>query len=133
VKDSFFIRVIVFTLLAIGLATGFTRLLYIWMYNEAVRSGVEVTTAQIVKAFGFCLVYFACLLILPLFIRRAANRSHLSEKQFPVVLVVLEILLFLFSFMAVPTTGETMLLFIMCQPVVLVNGISIYGGFEGIL
>jgi hypothetical protein len=133
VKDSFFIRLIVFTLLAIGLATGFTRLLYIWMYNDALRSGVPVTTVEILKTFGFCLVYFACLLVLPLFIRRIANRSHLSEKQFPFVLVALEILLFLFSFLAVPTSGETILLFISCQPVVLVNGISIYGGFEGIL
>ena len=132
-KNGHFIRIILFSLLSIGLATQATRWVYVSVMNHALENGVEnplMTNAKIIGLFILCLTYFLMLMLLPLFAKSLVSRLNINRKKLPYMIIGLEVIMLGYAFIFTATFFYTMMLFLVCQPIVLVNGIALYRVFE---
>ena len=127
-KNVVFFKIILLSLIAIVLAVQCTNLFYQWTIRQQVTPLllVEVTTVDMAKDFFRFLTWFGALLIPPLFASQLVREFSLKRRNFPVTLLSIESVLFIYSFGLSDDLVSGLYFFAFCQLLALVNGIAIY-------
>lgn len=87
----------------------------------------ELTTLLKAKLLFQVLFYFSMLIILPFFNTKIIEWSGLEKKEYWKILTALEIVVLAFSYTSTPSDlASTIIMFIACQLIVIVNAIAFW-------
>lgn len=120
-------RKIIFPLiLTIIISVITTYYLFKWMVEHSIHPLVEnsFSEGQIIKLFITWMIYFFALITLPFLLTYIIRSVKIKEKDWWKGVIVFELLSLTFAYMATPPDiVSTILFFLICQPIVIVNGI----------
>lgn len=103
-----------------------TYYLFKWLDGYSVAPMVEnsFSKGQVIKLFATWLIYFFALMTLPFFMTNLIKWSRLNEKDWWKAIIVLELFSLVFSYVTTPPDIiSTILFFLICQPIVIINSI----------
>lgn len=86
----------------------------------------DINEINIFPAFMMWLIYFSLLILLPLTHQKIISILKITKTRIPITILILELLLFFFAKTATPPDSiSTLLFFLICQPIVLTNWLSL--------
>lgn len=123
------LKKIILPLLITMLTSAFTTYLYVkWFEGYSIDPSIEISysQAQAVKLFLTWLIYFFTLITLPVLWMNIILWIRIKEKDWWKTIIGLELFSLVYSYlMTPPDIISTILVFLVCQPMVILNGIVI--------
>jgi len=124
------IRFIICFLISL-VATYFLRM---WFSAYTLSSELENSflSGQTIKLFSTCLNYLLMLTLIPVLIKEKVHKLNLKKGDWWKGLIVFEIMVMVFSYATTPPDlVSTVFVFLLCQPIVLVNTIVLNRELSG--
>lgn len=119
-------KIIVPIVVTVLLSVTITYLLYQWLVGFSLDASIEtsISKVEVIKLFISWLIYFFALIMLPFLLTEIVRWTKMKNEDWWKAIFGLELLSFIFSCLVTsPDPLSTILFFLICQIIVIVNGI----------